>query len=190
MRKLILLLIFINLVNINNLNIAHEDRVVLFNAITIYNLLGISQDISKIEVLASKDINKIYIVSAIELYRHIIYVIINSSTIDLKFIANIKFIFDNFIIYKNAKRIARYNRLSKRDLSKSKQNQYIWLSLNNLVACIGFFAERIYKRDHKFKIFTVINTLKIASSISEILRKNQLYNLEIGEYRNYRKELE
>lgn len=96
-------------------------------------------------------------------------------------------------IERNAKIIAGYNRISKRDLSSTKFLQKAWFGLNKILPyALIFGIKRLnsnmenvsYKNLAKF-----FEILRLASDTSEAIRKSHRYTAEMGNYERYRASL-
>lgn len=98
-------------------------------------------------------------------------------------------------IFKNAKKIAKYNKETKRDLSKEKFKQSLWLMLNKLLPYSLYAGLEIQKGKNFTELFksdenglpfernrTILYIINKCANVSEIIRKNKRYQLEVGNY--------
>ncbi|MCK9543648.1 MAG: hypothetical protein M0R03_16640 [Novosphingobium sp.] len=87
-----------------------------------------------------------------------------------------KFIGQDREIQNNAKKIAKYNKETNRDLRQTKLKQYAWLAVNKLApSLLSTFTNNNDNR-YVFELF---------SNVSEIARKHYRYKAEMGDYKNY-----
>lgn len=92
---------------------------------------------------------------------------------------------------KNAKEIAKYNKLTNRNVSYEKNQQRLWLIANYFLPMISekFFASKAAKYfpyanqvDH---LNTTVDIIFALSNISEIIRQHYKYKADFGNYKNF-----
>ncbi|CDK30793.1 hypothetical protein [Candidatus Babela massiliensis] len=96
-------------------------------------------------------------------------------------------------IERNAKVIAGYNRISKRDLSSTKFLQKAWFGINKILPyafILGIKKLNSNMENASYKdLAKCFEVLKLASDISETIRKSHGYTAEMGNYERYRASL-
>ncbi|MCK9543651.1 MAG: hypothetical protein M0R03_16655 [Novosphingobium sp.] len=220
MKKLsIILTILLSLIDIKSYSIKLDPQDI-YKQISAWNILEILQDANKIHTLGSRNSNQISLAAYLDIIRSFGHLIFNQSKIELPItdinytttynditnnhthnlslnlmpIAILKFIINNVQINANAKKIAIYNKESQRDLSESKRIQYIWLAINKLAPYMGIALVKKPNQnlgiDYKQYITDTFNQLQTISNISEVIRKHKLHNLEKGDYKNFKLELD
>ncbi|CDK30797.1 hypothetical protein [Candidatus Babela massiliensis] len=119
-------------------------------------------------------------------------------------IYNLKFLMKEYHNLKKANKIAKYNKETNRDLSSTRLKQYLWYAGNKLVPYMVFIGSRIlYDQDsllNTFNLQRIVRTkdnnsvyllelLRAIANVSEIMRKNDLYKSEEGDFLKYFKDL-
>ncbi len=117
---------------------------------------------------------------------------------------NLKFLMKEYHNLKKANKIAKYNKETNRDLSSTRLKQYLWYAGNKLLPYMAFAGSRIfYDQDSLLNAFNfqkivstkdnnsvyLLELLRAIANISEIMRKNDLYKSEEGNFMQYFKDL-
>lgn len=119
-------------------------------------------------------------------------------------IYNLKFLIKEYQNLKKANKIAKYNKETNRDLSSTRLKQYLWYAGNKLLPYMVFAGSRIfYDQDSLLNTFNfqkivrtkdnnsvcLLELFRAISNVSEIMRKNDLYKSEEGDFMKYFKDL-
>lgn len=112
-------------------------------------------------------------------------------------IYNLKFLMKEYHNLKKANKIAKYNKETNRDLSSTRLKQYLWYAGNKLLPYVVFAGSRIfYDQDRLLNTFNfqkivrtkdnnsvyLLELFRAISNVSEIMRKNDLYKSEEGDF--------
>lgn len=160
-----------------------ESKVI--NLLVSYDIISFIKNIYVISALCSNNKKRIARAAKIEILSSILnmtpYILkilsnkpqnsIHTTMILSYILINLKFFFKNLEIIKKSETIANYNKENKKDLSKNRYYQYLWLTLNKIIPYIGFADNKSFEK------------LESISFISELLRKKYLYNIGENSYK-------
>lgn len=103
-------------------------------------------------------------------------------------LASFKFLNKDFEIIKNSYCISKNNKYLNKDFKKEKFTQYVWLAVNKLFPYATFIVSSMFNENRTLtrKSFSLFEVSKAISHISEILRKNRRYEIELGNCKAYK----